>query len=219
LNLWPCQLAGRRSCRWVSYPRWRWAPGHAVAPGLEMRHAFLGRLKSHQAARKFDGTEGGDVGDGEALAGNEGVIGEFAVEPAGHFAHLFSLRAAEVGKLGLFERRQSRVGVPDPVGDASEKVQFDPPVRHLDEGAFFKVAAHQVGQRRQALEIGTDGARFTEHASVVQFENRDLGHWVAGEKGLVAVLTLAKVDDLALDAGQSLLGNEHQYPAWVGRPW
>src|SRR6185369_9271709 len=118
-----------------------------------MRHAFSAGAELHQAARKLVGAEGRDIGNREALAGDEFLLGQYAIQPARGVAEFLALRRAKVRKLRLLQRRKTGMRMADAVARDEEQVQLDAAVRHLDESALLEVLAHQIRLRLQALDI------------------------------------------------------------------
>jgi hypothetical protein len=69
----------------------------------------------------------------------------------------------------------------------------------------------------QALEVGADGARFAQHAPVVELQRRHLRKWTHRAEDVAAVLAGVQIDVDEFDAFNALLGDEHRHAARVRR--
>src|SRR5687767_8035528 len=75
------------------------ASGDGLAPPLEVGHALAVDAQAADAA-EVDGAQRGDVGDGEAVAGDVLAIAELAIEPGHAAEHEVAHDRAELGRLG-----------------------------------------------------------------------------------------------------------------------
>jgi hypothetical protein len=159
----------------------------------------------------------GDVGDGEALACHVRLVLQHVVKPLGHLAHLLGLRVAEIGKLRLLQGRQTRVGMPDAVGNSGQKIVFYAPVSHFNKRALFSVHTRQVGLGEQAFQVGADGTGFGQHAAIVQLQCGHFGQRTLGAKDFAFVLPRVEVYIDQIDTVNAFLDHEHHHAPGAGR--
>ena len=182
-----------------------------------MGHAFLTRAEFHEPSCKLQRNEGGDVGNGEAHTGHIGLARELAIQPSGHRAHLFALRAAKVGELRLLQRGQAGVGVANTVGKAAQQVELYASVCHLNERALLVVQAHQIRLRVAALQVGANGAGFGEHAAIVQLQRGYFGLGAFGQKGVGFVFVVGDADADLLQISHPFFSQKNGDAARAGR--
>ncbi|MNT10251.1 hypothetical protein D3C72_1450720 [compost metagenome] len=157
-----------------------------------------------------------DVGDGEAVGGDELMLGQLAVQQA---HELLGADAAVFGHLRLrgFQRGQGRVAEADVQHHRIGQVDLAAAGPHLDQRLLLRIVAEQVGLWIQGLQIAADGDGFRDAGPVVQFQRRDVGHADLGAVVRRAVLTGQQVDLDEVDVVDALLGHDPADPARIGR--
>ncbi len=126
------------------------------------------------------------------------------------------LRGAEVGELRLLQHGKAGVLVADGVGQRQHQIPLHTPIGHFNEGALLEPDAHQVGLGLQAFQVGANGARLAEHASIVQLQHGNARQRIALPKRGAAVFAGVDVDQHRFNASHAFFGDEHLHPARIG---
>src|SRR5829696_6749670 len=161
--------------------------------------------------------EPGDIGDREAVAGDEPAVGELAVEKAQELDDPRLVGLAPGRDLRHLHLGHRRVEVAEDRGDGAEQAELKPPLPHLDAGALEGAGAEQRRLCMQLLEVAADRDRLADDGAVVELESGGSLKRVDGDIGRRLVLEPGKVDRDDRDR-DALLGEKYPHPARVRRP-
>ena len=180
-----------------------------------MRQLFT-RAPAHHLG-EIHAARGGDVGNGEAIAGDPGAVCKFGIEPGRHTHGLALVVCGHFSVLIALDRAQHRIAVAHPHHQRHGEQKLHAPVPHFDEGAPEGVASHKVRLGLQRFEIGANGPALGQRAAVIEFERRDLAERAFRAELVGPMLALLQIERDNLDVGDVFLGQEHHHPARVGR--
>src|SRR5215213_7835763 len=192
-----------------------WARGELRMPAPHVRkfvrHAELRQL------HEIEPDEPGDVGDREAVAGDEPAVGELAVEKAQELDDPRLVGLAPGGDLRHLHLGHRRVEVAENRRDRAEQAELEAPLPHLDTSPLERAGAEQRRLGMQLLEIAADRDRLADHGPVVELEGRSALQRIDGHIGRRLVLEPGKVDRDDRDR-DAFLGEKYPHPARVRRP-
>jgi predicted N-acetyltransferase YhbS len=174
-------------------------------------------------AGKIKCDKAGDVGNGEAITGKVGHLGQALVEqikkmPGEDVAAFDQARQLRCWRRGTCRRAidKMRRGIAKGHGDAAKPLVLANPLPFFDPRLFKCAKAEQIGLWMKGFNITADGNGFGDRRAVIQHQNRRGASRVQGEKLWLQIVSRQYVER-DLRQADALLGQKEADPARIGR--